>query len=495
MNGGISLKRIIIFSLFFLFTLNLTFANENYFIQGISIIGLKNVSYDVVQNMLNIKVLNTYDVNYIEGQINKLKESGYFKFVSYELKKLDVGYDLIIKVEEFPVITDIIFPDIKLMKIDDIKKVIYSGKGKFFIEDKIKEDCEKIEGLYRSKGFVLEMSPQYIFKDGILTFIWKEAPILGNIEIKSDNQWEKKIIEDNLNLSIGDPLDLRKIDELNQKLLKKNIRIKIIPEWAFEEGYTILYLNVDHLSPRVVSLSYERNERINLDFSYYLSNYGNFYLSISNDMQGSLDYLISWQRDFLKVYFGDNYWGLSIYKILSNNNNIVGEIGFKNNPNINDKVLNFNITQDSTLEEDGIYKSGSYFNFSIDFHGGGSNYNYSLASLSGKYFIRYGESLNERILGFMGDIRYPFGDSPEDGALYLKITYAFPLNKGMYLTLSLGGDSCFNPKDLISASDIRISPFFGMEFSVSQKSLFYAFGLESNLVSLRKFYIKSKLEF
>ena len=495
MNGGISLKRIIIFSLFLLITLNLTFADENYFIQGISIIGLKNVSYDTVQNILNIKVLNTYNGKYIEGQLNKLKESGYFKSVSYDLKKLDGGYELIIKVEEFPVVADIIFPDIKLITINAIQKVIYSGKGKFFIEDKVKEDCKKIEDLYRKKGFVLEISPQYIFKDGILSFIWKEAPIIGSIEIISGNQWEKKVIEENLNLSIGDPLDLKKIDELNQKLLKKNIRIKIIPEWAFEGAYTILYLNVEYLSPRIVSLIYEKNERVNLRFSYYLSNYGNLELNISNNMRGSFDYLISWQREFLKVYFGDNYWGLSINKTLSSSNNIVGEIGFKNNPNLDDKVLSFDITQDATLEGNGVYKSGSYFNFGIDFHGGGSNYNYSLASLSGKYFIRYGEGLNERILGLMGDIRYPFGDSPEDGSLYLKITYAFPLNKWIYLTLSVGGDSCFNPRDLVSASDIRINPFFGVEFSVTQKSLFSAFGLESDLVSLRNFYIKSKLEF
>lgn len=492
---GSDLKKFIIFLMSFLLVFGIVFSEESYLIQGIVFKGLKNVSYDRIQELMNIKVFNSYSQELIEKEVEKLKNSGYFKSVSYQLVKLDLGYELVIYVEEFPLINNVKLPDTKLIPKEEIKNIISSKEKTFFNDRKALEDCGRIKKYYQSKGYVLKEDPSFNFKDNILTFYWEETPPIGKIEIKAQNAWQESLIKNFLKLSIGDYVNLNKINDLNNFLSKRNIKIKVIPEWDFEDDYTVLYLDAVSLPSKEFILEYRYNEAVNLNFGIFTNDLSYWKIYGSSDWFGNIVYGLEWHRNNLRLALNNKEVLISIKRQLSEALGIDGEIGVKENFVEKDRALLFSIVQDNLTEEGGIIKSGKYFRLGLDFHGGGSLYNYSMLSFLGKYYINYGENLENRIVGIEWTIKYPIGDSPEAGCLNLKISYTIPLEDKVYLSLGLGGDSSFLPKDVNSISDLKFSLLGRLSMFYAQNFVSYDIGMESNFVDIFNFYGKMKFIF
>ncbi|HOL39741.1 MAG TPA: hypothetical protein PKY18_05475, partial [Dictyoglomaceae bacterium] len=123
------MKKSIIFLMIFAFLISFSYAEENYFVQGIVFKGIKNVPYNTVQTNFGIKVFTSVSEDEINREISRLKDSGLFKNVGYTLQKVDGGYNLIVLVEEYPIVSQIKFPDAKLVPLQEIKEKIYSTEG------------------------------------------------------------------------------------------------------------------------------------------------------------------------------------------------------------------------------------------------------------------------------------------------------------------------------------------------------------------------------
>lgn len=490
---GYKLRKIIAFLIVSIILLGVMYGEENYLIQGIVFDGVKNVPYDILQNTLNIKVFSSYSKDYIEREVQKLKNTGYFRALTYELVKRDVGYELVIHVEELPVISKIIFPDTKLIPIEEIKGILYSKERGFFNEEKAKEDCDKIEKYYIKKGFVLAQSPEYSFKDNILTFNWKELPPIGRIEIKAKGYWEEPLIRNFLKLRIGEYLDMRKIEELNDFFYKKNIKIKVEPEWKIKDENTVLYLNVVYLSPREVSLSYNYNKSIDLKMGYFLGSIGYLETSLSSDLQGNLDYGINLQSYYFDLDINNKGYSIALKRLMSKTNNIEAELGYKGSFVLNDKALFIYFTQDLTKTYKGIPESGRYIRLGLDFHGGGSSYNFSILSFEGKYYLSLGEGLDRKIIGVEGEIGYSFGDLPDGGYLGVRLLYIMPLEYHTYLSLKIGGDSNFS--SLSSFSELNFNILGGFCWYSINEPVEYLMNLESDFVRVLNLKLETKIKF
>ncbi len=487
------MRKIIAFLIVGIILFGVIYGEENYLIQGIVFKGVRNVPYDILQNTLNIKVFNSYSKDYIEKEVQKLKNTGYFRSLTYELVKKDVGYELVIHVEELPIISKIVFPNTKLVLIEEIKSILYSKEQRFFSEEKAKEDCDKIEKYYMKKGFVLAKSPEYSFKDNILTFIWKELPPISRIEIKAKNYWEEPLIRNYLKLRVGEYLDMRKIEELNDFFYKKNIKIKIEPEWKIENENTVLYLNVVYLSPREISLSYNYNKSADLKMGYFLGDIGYLETSLSSDFQGNLDYGINLQSYYFDVDISNKNYSISLKRLMSKTNNIEAELGYKGSFILNDRALFIYFTQDLTKTYKGIPQSGRYIRVGLDFHGGGSAYNFSILSIEGKYYLSLGEGLDKKTMGFEGEIGYPFGISPESGYLRVGLSYIMPLGYDTYLSLKIGGDSGFS--SLSSFSDLKFNILGSFCWYSISEPVGYLMNLESDFVSVLNLKFETKIKF
>jgi len=206
-----------------------------------------------------------------------------------------------------------------------------------------------------------------------------------------------------------------------------------------------------------------------------------------------VDYALSWRNENLRVEVGDKLLSLSYDKDLSQD--FIGEVGIKLNPQSWDNALFFNIKRDTLVEENGIYKEGSLLGINLDFHGGGSPYNYSLITLSGKYFNSYGEDINERIIGLIGEFVYPISTSIEGGKLLLKAAYSFPIGDKNYLSLELGGESTFKPEEVQEISDLSFKVYSGAMISLFYDPWRYKLGLETNFSDIVKFYLSSEINF
>lgn len=490
---GYKLRKIIIFAILIFGLLGVIYGDENFFIQGIVFDGVKNVPYDVLQNSINIKVLNTYSKDYIEKEVQKLLKTGYFKYLSYELIKRDVGYELVIHVEELPLISKIVFPDTKLVSVEEIKGILYSKERGFFNEEKTKEDCSKIEEYYSKKGFVLAKKPEYFFKDNVLTFTWEELPPIGRIEVKAKSYWEEPLIKRYLKINVGDYLNMNKIEELNDLFNKKNIKIKVQPEWKIEKESTILYLNVVYLPPREISLSYNYNESTDLSLGYFWGNVGYIKGFVSSNLQGSIDYGISLQSYYLDLNINNKDYSVALKRQMSKTNNIEAELGYRGSFVINDKALFIYFTQDLLKTDNNVPESGRYIRIGLDFHGGGSLFNFSILSFEGKYHLTLGQGLDRKIIGFEGGLEYPWGNSPESGNLGIKFLYTIPLGNNAYVSLKIGGGSNFD--NLSSLSDLKFNILGGIDLVSSQRFVDYSINLESDFVNILKFKAETKIKF
>lgn len=493
---GFILRKWIVFLIVFLMVFGVAFSEEeSYLIQGIAFQGLKNVSYDMIQDLINIKIFNSYSRDSIEKELEKLRNSGYFKSVNYQLRKLDLGYELVINVEEYPLISNIIVPNLKLVSKEEIMNVISSKEKTFFSENKALEDCNRIKKYYQSKGYILKEEPTFSFKDNSLIFNWEEAPPIGKIEIKAKNAWEESLIKSYLKLSIGDYVNLNKINDLNIILNKKNIKIKVVPKWDFENDYTILSLELVYLPSKEVTLNYEYNKIVGLSLGIFTNNSGYWKFYGNSDLSGNIDYGLEWQRNNMRLALNNKEVLINIKRQISEVLDIDGEIGIKENFVAKDRALVFSIVQDRLIKEGDFIESGKYFKIGLDFHGGGSLYNYSMLSFLGKYYLSYGEGLERRIVGVEGVIKYPIGESPESGCFNLKVYYTIPLENKVYLSLGLGGDSSFIPQNVSSLSDLKFNILGSLGMYYSKSFVNYNIGMESNFVDIFNFYVKMKFIF
>ena len=178
---------------------------------------------------------------------------------------------------------------------------------------------------------------------------------------------------------------------------------------------------------------------------------------------------------------------------MSKTNNIEAELGYKGSFVLNDKALFIYFTQDLTKTYKGIPESGRYIRLGLDFHGGGSSYNFSILSFEGKYYLSLGEGLDRKIIGVEGEIGYSFGDLPDGGYLGVRLLYIMPLEYHTYLSLKIGGDSNFS--SLSSFSELNFNILCGFCWYSINEPVEYLMNLESDFVRVLNLKLETKIKF
>ena len=210
------MKKILIIFFIFIFHFSLTKAEM---IENVIINGNKRVSKETVIIYGDIKIKKNYSEEELNIVIKNLYSTNLFKNVDLTINQ----NNLIVNLEEYPVLNQLIIIGEKSNKFkDEIKKVMQLKEKRSFIKSFLANDLEKIKDLYSSLGYnfskveakLKEIDPENFdliidIERGNKTKI-KKINFLGNNNVRSnrlreviaseeDKFW--KVISNNTNLS------------------------------------------------------------------------------------------------------------------------------------------------------------------------------------------------------------------------------------------------------------------------------------------------------
>lgn len=131
-------------------------------IKTINITGNERIDASIINNYLKIKNGSEYNSAEINNSIKILYETGLFKKVDIDFKNNELN----IKVEENPLIVDIIFEGNKKIDDDILSSEISSTKRSIFDKNKLNNDIKRILDLYRRGGrFLATVEPKIVEQD------------------------------------------------------------------------------------------------------------------------------------------------------------------------------------------------------------------------------------------------------------------------------------------------------------------------------------------
>ncbi len=456
------MRKKILILLVFIFIFNVIYGEE-YFLQGIIFKGIKYASYSQIQELLNIKPFQSYSQEKIEKEINRIKDMKIFEDIKYFLNKINSGYELIIEVKEYPIIEKVEFPNIKLLKEEEIKRNIYSDVGRFFMLVKIEEDLNKIRDLYKKHGFPLKTNPKYVFENNILKFDWEELPPIKEIIYDTKSSKEEDIIRRLVSIKRGEDLNIKEIDLANQKLLRGEIPYFIKYNYKVEGDGTILYLYLMPLFQNSLTVSFYSPLNFNINYSFYNLNWGRISLTSLISKENNPLYKFKWEKENFHLSLENDHISLLFLKDFGKD--IIAKVGYRAPlSSQGNKALLFSFEINTLIKRDYLNINGNLLNLSMDFVGGGSPENYTLFKLLTDNYWNYGEEFEERILEAKGELRYVLGNSQENSGVNIKFSYGFPIFPKIYIFLDIGGESKFKLTEIKSLSEIVFIFWGGLNF-------------------------------
>ncbi|MCM8819042.1 MAG: outer membrane protein assembly factor BamA, partial [Candidatus Omnitrophica bacterium] len=160
-------------------------------ILNINISGNKNVSIEKIFSLIKTKQGNEFDENIIKKDIETLIKTGYFKKINYFVEKKDEGVNIILLIEENPIIDKINFIGNKSLKTKKLKSILDISEGEILNKEKVMEGIKKIKDEYMKRGFSeCEVDYQIEERDG-------KSILTVEIEEKGKIYIEKIIFEGN----------------------------------------------------------------------------------------------------------------------------------------------------------------------------------------------------------------------------------------------------------------------------------------------------------
>jgi len=216
---------------------NLKF-KENPIILAVFIEGNRNLSKENILKMLALRGREFYSDKFLEEKKSLLLNSPYFE--SVEVKKISSvsGVYVTFKVKENPILLEVNFEGLNLIKPESLKDYITLKIGDFINDEMIKEQIKKLEG----SGFFESVNVKKdIMGDGVkLTFEFKENPQVKRISFEGLQSIPSENIKKIMQVKEGMPINyslLRQDFENIQKYLQNiGFVFTTLKEFKFVDG-------------------------------------------------------------------------------------------------------------------------------------------------------------------------------------------------------------------------------------------------------------------
>lgn len=163
-------NAIIFFVVIILFAANAFGQNSERLINKLKVINNKVVNEQTIFSKLQSKQGSEYSPLVLSEDIKRLYATGLFNDVSADLVEETEGITIIFKVEEKPMLKDIVFVGNRRIRTKKLKSETTVKTGEIFDQFKLKEDIINLKKLYAKKGYAnAEMDSSVEQKDNSVT--------------------------------------------------------------------------------------------------------------------------------------------------------------------------------------------------------------------------------------------------------------------------------------------------------------------------------------
>ena len=295
----INKMKIIFKTILILFIITISASSE--IVKEIKVDGNERVSTETVKIFSGVKINSDLTSNQINDILKNLFSTNYFSDISINLK----NNILYISVKENPIIQNVNFDGVKNKRILEVLNDQIELKEKnSFVENKVKNDVDKITNILRSNGFYF-------------------ADVKTKLK-KNDNNTVDLIY----NINLGERAHIKKITFIGDKKIKDNKLKKIIVSeeakfWKFISNKKYLDVNRIKLDENLL-LNYYKNK------GYFNISVESSSAKVINETDFELIFNINAGEKF---YFGnislllpEDFSNESFKKIIKTKNDLEGEI-------------------------------------------------------------------------------------------------------------------------------------------------------------------------
>ena len=182
---------------FFLYFFFISFSYSNLFSKNLNISGLKKLSYDDLQSISEIDI---YKDSYTNNDINSLINDLYNSDLIFNVELSENDNEYILLIEENKILNDIYFVNNSWLKDDQLLEALNSKNYTFFSKDKLIQDINIINSLYKAKGFhnVTTVAKMESFSDDKINLIFDihegDQSKLNLIRFIGNNEYSGKFL-------------------------------------------------------------------------------------------------------------------------------------------------------------------------------------------------------------------------------------------------------------------------------------------------------------
>ncbi|MFH1062592.1 MAG: outer membrane protein assembly factor BamA [Candidatus Omnitrophota bacterium] len=170
-------NAIIFFSfMFLLFSANVFAQNSERLINKLKVINNKVVSEQTILSKLQSKEGSEYSPLILSDDIKRLYATGLFNDVSADLVDETDGITIVFKVEEKPMLKEIVFSGNRRIRTKKLRSEMTVKTGEIFDQFQLKEDIVNLKKLYAKKG--------YSCADLDYSFEAKDNSVVVNVTVK-----------------------------------------------------------------------------------------------------------------------------------------------------------------------------------------------------------------------------------------------------------------------------------------------------------------------
>ena len=197
----------------------------------LTVLGNNIVSEDLILEKSGLSIGSSVNPVLISRSSKRVKSLGFFEDVEIESVKTDQGQRIIVSVQEYPVVSEIILRN-KIYNDDYLHHVIHSQTGQPYNLNSIRDDIQAIESVYEKDGYfeikvfnvdrpqVDDMPVIFHIAEGVI----EDISITGNIKTKD------YVILREMDLRPGDIIKRDDIQSDIRKIVNLNYFDNVIPD-------------------------------------------------------------------------------------------------------------------------------------------------------------------------------------------------------------------------------------------------------------------------
>lgn len=230
-------------------------------ITKISFEGNENIAKETIMEAVETEVGDEFDREKLRSDMQSIMELGYFQDISASFNNYEDGLEVVFKVVENPIISEIeitgneIYSEEKIMEMAGVKK------GEVLNVKSLNDGLKDLQNNYQDEGYILASYKNVnISEDGVLS-LDIDVGHVNEVIIKGNEKTKDYVIRRQIDIEKGDILKLSDVQQAYRKLYRLEYFKNIQPDFKRVEGE-------DNLANLIITVEEGKTGQFNFGAGY-----------------------------------------------------------------------------------------------------------------------------------------------------------------------------------------------------------------------------------